>query len=84
MRLAWHSLYRRRHISLMPRRDGALATVTRGLLPFLFLLTVRGMGGNLKWYHKLLIILGIVVNLVGVVAINLFPMQESRLKWQGT
>jgi hypothetical protein len=41
--------------------------------PFLFLLTVRGMGGNLKWYHKLLIILGIVVNLVGVVAINLFP-----------
>ncbi len=40
--------------------------------PFLFLLTVRGMGGNLRWYHKLLIILGVVVNLVGVVTINNF------------
>jgi len=41
--------------------------------PFLFILTVRGMGTNLKWYHKLLIILGIIVNLWGVVAINKFP-----------
>lgn len=41
--------------------------------PFLFLLTVRGMGSNLKWYHKLLIVLGIIVNLWGVVAINKFP-----------
>jgi hypothetical protein len=41
--------------------------------PFLFLLTVRGMGGNLRWYHKLLIIIGIIVNLIGVVAINKFP-----------
>jgi len=41
--------------------------------PFLFLLTVRGMGGNLKWYHKVLIIIGVIVNLVGVVAINKFP-----------
>ncbi len=41
--------------------------------PLLFLLTVRGMGGNLKWYHKVLIIIGIVVNLWGVVAINKFP-----------
>lgn len=41
--------------------------------PFLFILTVRGMGSNLKWYHKLLIILGIIVNLWGVVAINKFP-----------
>jgi len=40
--------------------------------PLLFLLTVRGMGAELKWYHKLLIILGVVVNLVGVVAINNF------------
>jgi hypothetical protein len=41
--------------------------------PFLFVLTVRGMGANLKWYHKLLIILGIIVNLWGVIAINKFP-----------
>jgi len=41
--------------------------------PFLFILTVRGMGTNLKWYHKLLIILGIIVNAWGVIAINKFP-----------
>jgi hypothetical protein len=41
--------------------------------PFLFLLTVRGMGGNLKWYHKVIIIIGVIVNLIGVVAINKFP-----------
>lgn len=41
--------------------------------PFLFLLTVRGMGSDLKWYHKILIILGVIVNLVGVLAINKFP-----------
>ena len=41
--------------------------------PFLFVLTVRGMGPNLKWYHKLVIILGIVVNAWGVIAINKFP-----------
>ncbi len=41
--------------------------------PFLFVLTVRGMGSNLKWYHKLLIIIGIVVNAWGVIAINKFP-----------
>ncbi|MCW4029242.1 MAG: DUF4407 domain-containing protein [Candidatus Bathyarchaeota archaeon] len=41
--------------------------------PFLFILTVRGMGSNLKWYHKLLIIIGIIVNCWGVIAINKFP-----------
>ena len=41
--------------------------------PFLFLLTVRGMGGNLKWYHKVIIIIGVIVNFIGVVAINKFP-----------
>jgi len=41
--------------------------------PFLFILTVRGMGPNLKWYHKLLIIAGIIVNAWGVIAINQFP-----------
>jgi hypothetical protein len=40
---------------------------------FLFILTVRGMGPNLKWYHKLLTIVGIIVNLWGVLAINKFP-----------
>jgi hypothetical protein len=41
--------------------------------PLLFLLTVQGMGSNLRWYHKLLIIAGIVVNAWGVIAINKFP-----------
>ncbi len=41
--------------------------------PFLFVLTVKGMGTKLKWYHKVLIILGIVVNAWGVIAINKFP-----------
>jgi hypothetical protein len=40
--------------------------------PFLFLLTARGMGPNLRWYHKLLIILGIIVNLWGTIAFNRF------------
>lgn len=40
--------------------------------PFLFLLTVRGIGINLRWYHKLLIILGVVVNLWGTLAFNWF------------
>jgi hypothetical protein len=40
--------------------------------PFLFVLAVRGMGVKLRWYHKLLIILGIVVNLWGTIAFNKF------------
>jgi hypothetical protein len=40
--------------------------------PFLFVLAVRGMGVRLRWYHKLLIVIGIVVNLWGVVAFNKF------------
>ncbi len=40
--------------------------------PFLFVLTIRGMGVKLRWYHKLLIVLGVVVNLWGVVAFNKF------------
>ena len=40
--------------------------------PFLFVLAVRGMGVKLRWYHKLLIILGIVVNLWGTLAFNKF------------
>jgi hypothetical protein len=41
--------------------------------PFLFVLTIRGIGNNIKWYHKLLIILGVIVNLWGVLAFNKFP-----------
>jgi hypothetical protein len=41
--------------------------------PFLFVLTVKGMGPNLKWYHKLLIIIGVIINCWGVIAINKFP-----------
>lgn len=40
--------------------------------PFLFLLTVKGIGNNLKWHHKVLIIIGILVNLWGVLWINKF------------
>lgn len=40
--------------------------------PFLLILTVRGMGINLRWYHKLLITIGVVVNLWGVLWINKF------------
>jgi len=41
--------------------------------PFLFILTTRGMGTNLRWYHKMLIILGVIVNLWGTIAFNRFP-----------
>jgi hypothetical protein len=34
--------------------------------PFLFLLTIMGIGNDIKWHHKLLISLGIIVNLWGV------------------
>jgi hypothetical protein len=41
--------------------------------PFLFVLAVRGMGPKLRWYHKLLIAVGVAVNLWGVIAFNRFP-----------
>jgi hypothetical protein len=41
--------------------------------PFLYVLAVRGMGDRFRWYHKLLIIFGIAINLWGVVAMNKFP-----------
>ncbi|MEQ9618255.1 MAG: hypothetical protein RIG61_03665 [Deltaproteobacteria bacterium] len=40
--------------------------------PFLFLLTVKGMGNDVKWHHKVLIIIGVLVNLWGVLWINKF------------
>ena len=33
--------------------------------PFLFLLTLRGIGDEIKWHHKVLILIGIIVNLGG-------------------
>ena len=42
--------------------------------PFLYVLTLKGMGGELKWYHKVLIVIGVVVNLLGVIAVNRFNM----------
>ncbi|MEM7009325.1 MAG: hypothetical protein AAF462_09360 [Thermodesulfobacteriota bacterium] len=38
--------------------------------PFLFLLTVRGIGEQIRWHHKVLIIFGILVNLWGVLLIQ--------------
>ncbi|MER3445506.1 MAG: hypothetical protein C4291_01115 [Candidatus Dadabacteria bacterium] len=40
--------------------------------PFLFLLTVKGMRDRIRWYHKILICIGILVNLWGVLWINKF------------
>ena len=40
--------------------------------PFLLLLTFKGIGSEIKWYHKLLIIIGVLVNLWGVLFINKF------------
>ncbi|OGE24475.1 MAG: hypothetical protein A3J42_02635 [Candidatus Dadabacteria bacterium RIFCSPHIGHO2_12_FULL_53_21] len=40
--------------------------------PFLFLLTVRGIGNDIRWHHKVLISIGILVNLWGVLWINKF------------
>lgn len=40
--------------------------------PFLFILTIKGMGDRLKWHHVTLITAGIAVNLWGVLWINKF------------
>lgn len=40
--------------------------------PFLFLLTVKGIGDKIKWHHIVLIIIGIIVNAWGVLTIKLF------------
>jgi len=38
--------------------------------PFLLILTFLGIGDRFRWYHKLLIILSVLVNLWGVILIN--------------
>jgi hypothetical protein len=40
--------------------------------PFLLILTLKGIGDSLKWYHKLLIVLSVLVNIWGVLFINIF------------
>jgi len=40
--------------------------------PFLFILTVKGIGDRIRWHHMLLISLGVLVNLWGVLWINRF------------
>ncbi|MBF8302478.1 MAG: hypothetical protein HW396_759 [Candidatus Dadabacteria bacterium] len=40
--------------------------------PFLFLLTVKGIGDRIRWHHMVLISLGVIVNLWGVLWINKF------------
>jgi len=50
--------------------------------PFLFLLTIRSMGGDPKWHHKLLILLSVAVNLWGVLWIYQFDLRQFLdLKW---
>lgn len=38
--------------------------------PFLLLLTFKGMPDTLRWYHKLLIVIGVLVNIWGVLFLN--------------
>lgn len=45
-------------------------------MPFLFLLTMKGMGTDLKWHHKLFIVLSVVGNLWGVLWIHQFEMSH--------
>ncbi len=40
--------------------------------PFLFLLTIKGIGEEIKWHHKILILIGIAVNLWGVLIIKTY------------
>lgn len=40
--------------------------------PFLFILTIMGIGNDIKWHHKLLISIGIIVNIWGVLWIYKF------------
>ena len=50
--------------------------------PFLFLLTIRGIGEEVKWHHKLLIVVSVAINLWGVLWIYQFdPRQFLDLRW---
>jgi len=50
--------------------------------PFLFLLAITAIGDELKWYHKLLIILSVAANLVGVLWMYEFgPDRALGVDW---
>jgi hypothetical protein len=40
--------------------------------PFLYVLTVKGMGERIRWHQKVLIVLSVLVNLWGVIWVNKF------------
>ena len=44
--------------------------------PFLFLLTIKGIGDKIKWHHITLIVLGILVNLWGVLIIQQYKWHK--------
>ncbi len=44
--------------------------------PFLFLLTLKGIGDEVKWHHKILIAIGILVNLWGVLIVHRYGWAE--------
>ena len=51
-------------------------------MPFLFLLTIKAMGNDLKWHHKSLIGASIVANLWGVLWIHQFAQNGFLdLEW---
>ncbi len=47
--------------------------------PFLFLLTVVGIGDEIKWHHKVLIIIGILVNTWGILIIQKYGWVELTM-----
>jgi hypothetical protein len=50
--------------------------------PFLWLLAVRAIGDEIRWHHKLLIGIGVAVNLMGVLWIYAFaPAQLNDWTW---
>jgi len=42
--------------------------------PFLFILTVLGIGEKIKWHHITLIIIGVIINLWGVLTLSRFSL----------
>jgi len=50
-------------------------------MPFLFLLTAHTIGNDMKWYHKLLIVLSVLANLFGVLWVYHFQRADSPVFW---
>lgn len=52
------------------------------IYPFLFLLVLKAVGNDIRWHHKLLIVLSVLVNLWGIVWIYQFePRDFLGLEW---